>query len=181
MHPYLAAVCSRLDAARAGLRAAVEAIPTHARGVRPAPDRWSANEVLEHLSLVEGLFTGRIAAAIAAARQEGLGAEQATERAPLPEHLETIVADRINRRTAPEPAHPRGGLDATAAWDAVEKARARLVDALRSVDGLALSQVTPSHPAFGALTIYQFVELIAAHEARHTAQIREMVPRAVES
>ena len=30
------------------------------------------------------------------------------------------------------------------------------------------------HPFFGAMTVYQFIELIAAHEGRHTEQITEI-------
>src|ERR1044071_637527 len=116
MHPFTIAVFDRLSEPRANLRAAVEAVPPAARAQKPAPDRWSINEVLEHLSLVETLFTNRIATAIDKARDEGLGLEQASERAPLPANIETIVADRSNPRTAPEAARPQGNLDATTAW-----------------------------------------------------------------
>ena len=129
-------------------------------------------EVLEHLSLVEGLFTKRVIDAIAAAGT--IGPERASERAPLPENIEGIIANRENKRTAPDPAHPRAGLDADAAWSAVDQARATLLDTLRAADGLALSDVRTSHPAFGTLNVYQMSELIAAHEVRHTAQIREI-------
>ena len=43
-----------------------------------------------------------------------------------------------------------------------------------AADGLALSQVMLTHPFFGTMTVYQFVELIAAHEGRHTEQINEI-------
>ena len=174
MHPYTAAVFDRLSSARANLRAAVDAVPLQARSQKPAPDRWSVNEVVEHLSLVETLFTQRIAATIDKARQEGLDAERAPERALLPAEIETRVADRENRRTAPEAARPTGTLDAATACERIEQARAVLHDTIAAADGLALSTVMESHPAFGALTVYQFAELIAAHEARHTAQVREI-------
>lgn len=174
MHPYTAAVFDRLSSARANLRAAVDAVPPQVRSHKPAPDRWSVNEVVEHLSLVETLFTQRIAGAIDKARQDGLGDEQAPERALLPADIETRVADRENRRTAPEAARPTGTLDSVTAWERLEQARAVLSDTIAAADGLALSTVMESHPAFGALTVYQFAELIAAHEARHTAQVREI-------
>ena len=177
MHPFTTAVFDRLSAARADLRAAVEAVPPPMRAHKPGPDRWSVNEVLEHLSLVETIFTQRIAAAIDKARQEGLPLEQAPERAMLPADIETRVADRSNPRTAPEAARPQGNLDAAAAWQRVEQARAVLRDTIAAADGLALSTVIESHPFFGALTVYQFAELIAAHEGRHTAQVREIAAK----
>ena len=174
MHPFTTAVFDRLSATRAGLRAAVEGVPAQIRGQKPAPDRWSVNEVLEHLSLVETLFTQRISGAIDKARQEGLGPEQASERAVLPADIETRVADRTNPRTAPEAARPHGNLDADTAWRRVEQARAVLHDTIAAADGLALGTVMESHPFFGPLTVYQFAELIAAHEGRHTAQVKEI-------
>ena len=42
-----------------------------------------------------------------------------------------------------------------------------------SADGRALSGVIHEHPFFGPLNVYQWVELIAAHEMRHVAQVRE--------
>jgi len=173
MHPFISEVSARLTGARTALRAAVEAVPAAARTRRPAEDRWSVAEVLEHLSIVEGLFTQRVVTAIAEARQAGVGQERATERLPLPPDIAGVLLDRVNRRNAPEPARPRG-IGPDAAWAAVERSRATLLDALAAADGLALSEVKTSHPAFGTLTVYQMVELIAGHEMRHTAQIREI-------
>jgi len=173
MHPHLTQVFSRLDQARASLRASVDAIPVPLQQERPAPERWSAAEVLEHLSLVERLFTGRIADAIDAARSAGLSPE-AAGRAPLPEVIETRMADRVNTRNAPDPVKPTGTLDVPAAWAAVENGHQRLRTIVGGADGLALSQVTLDHPFFGTMTVYQWVELIAAHEGRHTEQIKEI-------
>lgn len=155
------------------MRESVDAIPDSLRRQRPAPERWSTAEVLEHLSIVERLFTGRIANALEAARASGLGSEAAA-RVPLPEPIELRVADRVNKRNAPEPAKPTGTLDAQAAWQAIEAGHEGLRMLLGSADGLALSEVTVDHPFFGAMTVYQWVELMAAHEGRHTEQIKEI-------
>jgi hypothetical protein len=173
MHSHLTEVFSRLDQSRASLRASVDAIAPPLRQQRPEPERWSAAEVLEHLSIVERLFTGRIAAAIEAARANGLERE-AANRAPLPEPIETRMADRVNKRHAPDTAKPTGTLDAQAAWEAVESGHHRLRTLVGGADGLALSQVSVDHPFFGPMNIYQWVELMAAHEARHTEQIKEI-------
>ncbi|HVZ19814.1 MAG TPA: hypothetical protein VG871_02060, partial [Vicinamibacterales bacterium] len=82
MHSHVAEVFTRLDDAHAELRAATESVPEPLRSRRPAETRWSVNEVLEHLSIVETRFSAVLAAAIAAARQAGLGPER-SERAPL--------------------------------------------------------------------------------------------------
>jgi uncharacterized damage-inducible protein DinB len=170
MQTQLSEVVTRLDLARAALRAAVDAVPAHLRGQRPGPDRWSVSEVLEHLSLVEKRFTAIIAMRIGEARQAGLGPEQHA-REPLPPNLQQLMGDRANRRTAPEAVQPKGNLDDAAAWAEVERARADLLATVTAADGLALSHVVHNHPVFGPLNVYQLIEFVAAHEARHCKQI----------
>ena len=173
MHTHLADVLSRLDQARATLRSAVDAIPSAQHQQRPAPDRWSAAEVLEHLTLVERIFSGRIVKAIEDARAAGLASE-AQPRAPLPDPIEERMKDRVNKRQAPDTARPTGTVDVAAGWAALESTHATLRAALTGANGLALSEVTLDHAFFGTMSVYQWVELIAAHEGRHTEQIREM-------
>src|SRR6185503_15073473 len=111
---------------------------------------------------------GKIADALGA----GLGPED-QRREPLPERIRTMLADRTGKRSAPEAAIPSGGMDERAAWAAADKARAGFRAAVLSADGRALSGVIHEHPFFGPLNVYQWVELIAAHEMRHVAQVRE--------
>jgi uncharacterized damage-inducible protein DinB len=173
MHPHALDVFSRLDAARVALGAAVDRVPPALRQQRPGPDRWSAAEVIEHISIVERIFAGRVTDAIVAARSGGLVAE-AGDRAPLPDAIETRMADRVNKRTAVEAAQPTGTLDAAAAWAALESGHERLRQSVAGAEGLALGQVKLAHPFFGEMSVYQFVELMAAHEMRHAEQITEI-------
>jgi hypothetical protein len=172
MHQHLTDVLPVLDASRVALRESLAAIPSDVRTERPAPDRWSAVDIVEHLSLVESRFSAVVGGKIADALRAGLGPEiQARE--PLPERIRTMVTDRSGKRTAPEAAVPSGRLDEAAAWAAADAARAGFRAAVLSADGKALSGVIHEHPFFGPLNVYQWVELIAAHEMRHVAQVRE--------
>jgi hypothetical protein len=65
-------------------------------------------------------------------------------------------------------------MDDGQAWALLEQARREFCEMLAAVDGLALGTVTSDHPLMGTLTVYQWVELVAGHEARHTEQIREV-------
>ena len=173
MHPHLLGVFSRLVASRAALGAAVHSIAAPLRQQRPGPEQWSAAEVLEHLAIVERTFTGRVADALGAARAAGL-ADEAGDRAPLPDAIETRMADRVNKRSAVDAFKPSGALDAAQAWSAVESGHQRLRAIVAGADGLALSQVTLDHQFFGTMTVYQWVELMAAHEGRHAEQINDI-------
>ena len=116
MHPHLAEVLARLNDSRAVLADAVNEIPEELRRARPAPDRWSVAEVLEHLAKVNRFFAGRMAAAIDEARAAGVGLEQQA-RNPLPEDIVRKMADRTDRRAAREAVMPSGDVDSSTAWD----------------------------------------------------------------
>jgi DinB superfamily len=171
MNPAVTESFVNLDNARKALREAVDTVPGTRRAERPAADRWSVSEILEHLWLVEKRFAAIIAMRIGEARNAGLGAEQGT-REPLPSNLQQMLTDRANRRNAPEAVRPTGKMDHDAAWAGLEGVRAGLRQAVEAADGLALSSVTHNHPVFGTLNVYQLMDFIAGHEARHAKQIR---------
>ena len=170
MHPRIREVVEALDSRRAELARAVNEVPTSARGRRPSEDRWSVAEVLEHLALVEENIPQRVKALV-------------TEQRTNPERESTSIAetidsafmlDRSKKRVAREAMQPRSGVDAAAAWTRLERARQVTHETLRELDGVALSDVSAPHPALGPLNGYQWFLFLAAHEGRHTAQIREI-------
>ena len=63
---------------------------------------------------------------------------------------------------------------AAAALAALEKTRANLRDLVIAYDGMAIGAVAHPHPVLGIINGYQWVDFIGIHEARHTAQIREL-------
>jgi hypothetical protein len=172
MHSQLAEVFAALDASRAALRDAMARLPPPLQRARPAPERWSPLEVLEHLALTDGRFTRTLGVKITAAVAGGLATETGVREA-LPAAISTRVADRTAPRPAPQDLNPSGMLDERATWEFADAARAQLREAVLHGDNLALSTVVHEHAAFGALTVYQWVEFIAAHELRHVEQIRE--------
>jgi hypothetical protein len=143
------------------------------RARRPGADRWSVNEILEHLALVERRFEATVGEAIARARAAGLDRER-DARVPLDADLRRVVRDRSGRRKAPDAVIPSGTSDEAAAWAALEEARQSFRETVGSADGLALNTVTAEHHRWGALTIYQWVEVLANHESRHAEQITEV-------
>jgi hypothetical protein len=162
---------TNLDQARNGLRTAVEGVPEPLRGKRPAPDRWSVNEILEHLCLVERRFAAIIALRISEARTSGLGPEE-SPRTPLPPNLQQMLTDRANRRNAPDAVQPSGTIEHAAAWAELERIRGELQKTVAAAEGMALSTVTHNHPVFGLLNVYQLMDFIAGHERRHAKQIK---------
>lgn len=173
MHPHLEAAFGRLDSVTRDLHAAAASVPPPLRSRKPAPERWCVNEVLEHVGIVEQIFVTRLITNIEAAKAAGLGSE-VDAPVMLSEELGVVVEDRSTRRTAPEPARPTGSVDSATALQSIEACHARLREAIASADGLALSSVTHDHRFFGTLNVYQWVDLMAGHERRHLAQVREI-------
>jgi len=169
MHPRTHELLTYLDTQRAALRDAFERVPRDQRDRKPAPDRWSAANIVEHLSIVEGRIAGRFAGLIAEARANGHAAESSSDPI-LPTIDLSSVANRSTRITAPDPIQPTG-LAADAAWAALEQSRAALRDTMSAGDGLALGTITSPHPLFGPMPLYQWYAFLGAHEARHTAQM----------
>ncbi len=174
MHPQLVAALDRLDSVSRELHAAAATVPAPRQSRRPAAERWCVNEVLEHIGMVEQLFVTRLVTNIEAAKAAGLGLE--VDAPPmLPDQLGVVVEDRSTRRTAPETVVPTGQIDAGTALQSIDACHRRLSDVIASAGGLALSTVTHDHRFFGTLNVYQWVDLLAGHERRHLAQLREIV------
>ena len=173
MHPQLTSALGRLDAAAQDLRQAATRVPPPLQARKPASDRWSINEVLEHVSMVEQLFLKTLIAGIESAKASGPAVE-VDEPPMLSDQLKDVVEDRTTRRNAPEHVHPSGNVAAEAALHTIAAGHAKLRDALQAAPDVALSRVTHDHRAFGTLNIYQWVDFLAGHERRHLAQVREI-------
>ena len=170
MHAITCELIAYLDAQRSVLKSAFESVPPERRDHSPAPERWSAANIVEHLAIVEARISRLLSDRIEEARPE-LSAATSTE-AILPRIDYKRMYDRSTRVKAPETAIPTG-LDATSAWTALESAGSMMRAMLIANDGLALSPVTHPHPRFGLLSVYEWIAFLGAHEVRHAEQIRE--------
>jgi hypothetical protein len=122
MHSITRELLAYLEEQRSVLKSAFESVPPEARDLPPAPERWSAANVVEHLAIVEGRISRLLSERIEEARA---GLSPGTSADPI---LPTIdykrMYDRSIRVKAPETAIPTG-LDAGSAWTALESAGAK--------------------------------------------------------
>ncbi len=171
-HPRFTEVCAYLDACHEDLRAVYQSMPPAMRATRPAPDRWSADDILAHLIILDRRFAALFTARLRAAREAGLGPE--TDASPILPHIDlTRVLDRRERIAAPAVMHPEA-LGAPASWEDYDRARAELKRALELGDGFALLELHHPHPVLGPVDFYAWIALIGAHAARHGEQMREV-------
>lgn len=162
-----------VDEERAGLLAAVDAIPSSRRDIAPPSGGWSVAQVLEHLHAVERGIVRLLGLRIAELRAREVTHDHADGPVvPIDRLRET--RDRSRRIEAPERIMPRGALDAAAACAALAATRAALQETLRGGADVGLARATHVHPVLGEMDLEQWVLFIGFHEARHADQIRDI-------
>lgn len=155
-----------LEDSRADCRAAAEGVSQAQATVRPAPERWSVLECVEHIVVAESRFLGWLQNPVAEAAP------------PMDKEKEAKlllgVSGRSQRVNAPEPVHPTGRFATLAeALAQFEETRAKSIQFAES-RGPGLYSLAAKHPFFGAVNGGEVMVLIAAHARRHAAQIREI-------
>ena len=171
MDPRLRMLESALAAHRDELAAALDSAPEAIRATSPAEGRWSVDRVLEHLALTEGGIVRLLSGLIPKA---GTRAPEASfEAAEFERHVaQPWILDRGN---AVRGSQPPGQMDAGGAWDALQNSRAELLRVIEPGAGRRLEDVTYAHPTGRELDLYQWIAFVGLHEARHAAQIREIL------
>ena len=169
MNRRLTELMEYLDEAAASLRAAFDAVPAEKRATRPAPERWSAAEVVHHVTIVDRALTQRIGALIGEAK--ALGPER-DETSVLATIDTTTARNRAKKIVASERIHPKD-TDASRVLADYDAARVAFKQVLAGADGVALGAVSAPHPAFGPLNGYEWIAFVGSHTARHAEQIRE--------
>jgi hypothetical protein len=170
MHPRTSELLDHLKQSRDALKKAVDATPAELRDKKPAADRWSVAQVLEHLVHVESGITTMLSRGLRKLEKDGL--RPATEVSPV---LPTIDSKRLLDRgaalVAPEPVQPRTNLTSDQAMQALTDARGALETTLLAGDGIDVDAIRGPHPFLGELRFHQWLAFVGFHEQRHAAQI----------
>jgi hypothetical protein len=162
---------AHLDGPHAELRRAVDAVPLGLRARRPAADRWSVANVLEHLAIVETRVVGGLSSRFAEARTTGLSPSLDTSVVRQADFARYLNRER--RNVAGAASQPQG-LEAEGAWAALDRARDTTRALVIETDGFAVEAVVLPHPLFGPLDFYQWIAFLGGHEARHALQVQEI-------
>jgi len=170
MHPRLTELLGYVRAQTDDLRKAYDAVPPERRAARPEPDRWSPDEIVHHLVIVDRRINQRLKALIEEASALPADTEDSLSLSTIAER----VSVRDRRFKTSEASEPRD-TDPSRIWDDLAAARRELEEVVAAGDGLALGKVFAPHPALGPLCGYDWVAFVGAHAARHADQIREQL------
>jgi len=157
-----------LEQTRDQLLAATKGLSEAQLKFKPAPDRWSVIECVEHLTLIEGMVSQNVFTKLPAAAAPSA----AWDAQKVDALLLAKVPDRSEKFQAPEPAVPTGRWTPAETIDQFVAGRKQTVAFLESSPDLRGHVV--NHPVFGPMDGYEWVIAVAAHTERHTKQILEV-------
>lgn len=174
LHPRIEELIEFLGEHRRGVYEAVAAVPASLRDRKPAPDRWSVAEVVEHLAIIGQRVAALLSKRVMEARAIGVGPDFQTSSVVSSYPDPAAVVDRTVRVTSPSLVQPTGTLDAAAGTRALVQAHAAMISSLQNANGVSLESLMQTHPVFGPLNLYHFIVALGLHDQRHAAQIREI-------
>jgi len=142
-------------------------IPAYQWKTKPADGRWSAGELIGHLSAIEKAILSRADKLL----------RKPPKSVPFFKRFHVpmmLVERRFIRRKAPVPVEPQMICEKEEMLAELRGVRDRtlaFIEAMRSRD---LSKWSMPHPFLGTLNAYEWLQFIASHEIRHTKQMREI-------
>jgi len=157
-----------LESTQKNVQDAVKGLSAAQWNFRPAPERWSIAQIVEHLAAAEDMLRGMTV-------EKVMIAPAAPDRdvKMIDDLVLKAVPDRSHKVDAPEPLRPvnRFGTPEAALKHFVES-REQTEDFLKKAPGLRGHAI--DSPMGQKLDGYEWVLLIAAHSERHTKQILEV-------
>lgn len=137
---------------------------------KPAPDKWSISQCLEHIIRSERMIFDMA--------KKGLDQDPQPERRQeiklTDDNLKNALTDRTHKYQAPKELQPEGIYkDVKKAMADFTAARQPVLDYIKKADAEDLRNHVSESPT-GPIDGYQALMFIAAHSARHTKQIAEI-------
>ena len=135
---------------------------------KPAPDRWSVAETLEHIALAEDFLLQNVTDKIMKAPSGA--ADRDTKK--IDGMVLAMIPDRSRKAQAPPPLVPTGRWTPAESLDHFQKGRAKTIAFLESTPDLR--EHVAESPLGQPLDAYEWLLFVAAHSERHTKQILEV-------
>jgi hypothetical protein len=157
-----------LESTKKNIQEATKGLSEAQWNFKPAPDRWSVAQVMEHIAAAEDFIRGNITEKVMTAPPDASRDIKKTDEAVL-----AMIPDRSHKAQAPEPLVPSNR------YGSPEGSLKHFLEARATTE--AFLKNTPDLRAHAAdsplgmkLDAYEWVLFIAAHSDRHTKQILEV-------
>ena len=136
---------------------------------RPAPDRWTIAENVEHISIVNNGFLRLTYKLLKQAEADPKPAREDIQMPPL-----TMTDNgeiKPGKMEAPETVRPKGDVPVAQSVTKNQQAIDDLFKLQPRLDPIDLSELNWPHPMLGQLNLYQWLMLLGEHVERHRLQI----------
>ena len=178
----LAVLRDRFATRVATARALAAPLTEYQANWKPAHDRWSVAECFRHLNETGSRYADAIAAAVSEAREAGLVAPGPYDYGWVGKRfVEAVTPGSRPMKTwgvmKPPPSAPDvSDLDAAAEVERFVQARRRLMAVCAEADGVDLGRAKMRSPVLPILRlpILAFLDVTAAHDARHLEQAAQV-------
>ena len=173
----LKTIVENLARAQQKLVRAANDVPAEQWKMRPEDGRWSAGELVAHLSAVEKAILSRTDKVL----------KKPPKLVPFYKRFHIpmmIVETRVIRRKAPSAVEPQMVREKEEMLAELMQVRERTVAFIEETMERDLSKYWMSHAFLGNLNAYDWMQFIASHEIRHMKQMREIarsLPKTVTS
>ena len=135
---------------------------------KPAPERWSIGEVVEHIVLAEALMFDTAVRSLDRAQNP-----KWDETLPKTDRLRRALPDRSRRVDAPAAIKPQQAMSRAEVMARFAEQRKRALAYARDADHPVKAHTAPN-PFFGDLNAHQWLLYIPLHNERHNQQIAEV-------
>jgi uncharacterized damage-inducible protein DinB len=173
----LRTIIENLAYAREELLRAADAVPADKWKTKPAEGRWSAGELIGHLIMIERAIVSGTDKILRKPPKE----VSFFKRLHVPIAL---VKSRLIHLKTPIPLDPKIVHEKEEMLAELRQVRERTLAFIEETIHRDLSQYWMPHPFLGTLNTYEWLQLIASHEIRHTKQMHEItesLPKTVTS
>jgi len=157
-----------LDQTRDGGVAATKGLSDAQMKFKPAPDRWSVAETLEHIALAEDFLLQNTSQNV----MKAPAGPADRDTAKIDAMVLAMIPDRSHKAQAPKELVPTGRWTPAETLDHFLNSRAKTIAFLQSTPDLR--QHVVDSPIGQKLDAYEWLLFISAHSERHTKQILEV-------
>ena len=165
--PRLAIILENLARAQSDLLHAADAIRPDQWKARPAEGRWSAGELIGHLIMIERAIITRTDKVL----------RKPPKEVPFFKRLHfpmAVAKSRLIRLKTPIPLDPEIVREKEEMLAELRQVRQRTLAFIEETMERDLSEYRMPHPFLGTLNTYEWFQLIASHQIRHTKQMQEI-------
>jgi hypothetical protein len=165
--PALVTIVENLDRAQSGLLRAADVVPAEQWKTAPGEGRWSAGELVGHLITIERAIIMRADKLL----------QKPPKSVPFYKRFHVpmaVVESRLIRRKTPISTDAQVVREKEAMLAELREVRERTLAFIEETRGRDLSRYSMPHAFLGTLNAYEWFQMIASHEIRHTKQMREI-------